>query len=248
MATQYAFGQIVTSGLVLALNAADPNSYPGSGTTWRDISGNNNTGTLTNGPTFDSANGGSIVFDGSNDFVQFGSISRLQFTNTQPYTISSWIYWTPVGSNITNIVCYGRVVGASPNVGDQGYYLALDSGVLRSNSFLFDYYDGSNSISIQGNINTISTNSWINIVGINNGSNNTSGMSVYINSVLSSYTSRINLSPTSINYTNCNVNIAARDSKATMNGRVAQTLIYNRTLTAQEISQNYNATRTRFGL
>ena len=60
--------RIVTSGLVLALDAADRNSYPGSGTTWTDLSGNANNGTLTNGPTFNSANGGSIVFDGTNDF------------------------------------------------------------------------------------------------------------------------------------------------------------------------------------
>lgn len=60
---------IVTDGLVLALDAANPTSYPGSGTTWRDLSGNNNSGSLVNGPTFNSVNGGSIVFDGSNDYV-----------------------------------------------------------------------------------------------------------------------------------------------------------------------------------
>ena len=61
--------KIVTNGLVLYLDAANKKSYPGSGTTWTDLSGNNNTGTLTNGPTFDSNNGGSIVFDGTNDYV-----------------------------------------------------------------------------------------------------------------------------------------------------------------------------------
>jgi hypothetical protein len=69
MATQYAFGKIVTNGLVLALDAADKNSYPGSGTTWRDMSGNNSNSTLTNSPTFNSANGGSIVFDGVDDYT-----------------------------------------------------------------------------------------------------------------------------------------------------------------------------------
>jgi len=61
--------KIVTSGLVLALDAGNTKSYPGSGTVWTDLSGNGNTGTLTNGPTFNSSNGGSIVFDGVDDFV-----------------------------------------------------------------------------------------------------------------------------------------------------------------------------------
>lgn len=58
---------IIQNGLVFALDAANKKSYPGSGTTWKDLSGNGNDGTLTNGPTFDSGNGGSIVLDGTND-------------------------------------------------------------------------------------------------------------------------------------------------------------------------------------
>ena len=67
--------KIVTQGLVLALDAASNNSYPGSGTTWKDLSGNNNTGTLVNGPTFSSANGGTFILDGSNDYINAGSIN-----------------------------------------------------------------------------------------------------------------------------------------------------------------------------
>jgi hypothetical protein len=65
---------IVRSGLVLALDAADRNSYRGSGTSWFDLSGNTNTGTLTNGPTFNGGNGGSIVFDGVDDYADFGNV------------------------------------------------------------------------------------------------------------------------------------------------------------------------------
>ena len=60
--------KIVTDGLVFAVDAANKKSYPGSGTTWTDLAGSND-GTLTNGPTFDSGNGGSIVFDGSDDYI-----------------------------------------------------------------------------------------------------------------------------------------------------------------------------------
>ncbi len=69
MATQFAFGKIVTDGLVLALDAADRNSYPGSGTTWTDLSINKSNSTLTNSPIFNSSNGGSIVFDGVDDYT-----------------------------------------------------------------------------------------------------------------------------------------------------------------------------------
>ena len=64
------FPSIITSGLVLHLDAGNAASYPGTGTTWTDLSGNSRNGTLTDGPTYSSANGGSIVFDGTNDFVQ----------------------------------------------------------------------------------------------------------------------------------------------------------------------------------
>ncbi len=60
---------IVTNGLVLHLDAANTKSYSGSGTTWTDLSGNGNNGTLTNGPTFDSANYGSVVHDGVDDYI-----------------------------------------------------------------------------------------------------------------------------------------------------------------------------------
>ena len=69
---------IVTDGLVMYLDAANPKSYPGTGTTWTDISRNNNNGTLTNGPTFSSANLGSIVFDGSNDAIQLNHRPAVQ--------------------------------------------------------------------------------------------------------------------------------------------------------------------------
>ena len=64
--------KILTDGLVFAVDAANKKSYPGSGTTWTDLAGSND-GTLTNGPTFNSGDGGSIVFDGTDDLVDFGN-------------------------------------------------------------------------------------------------------------------------------------------------------------------------------
>ena len=59
---------IISNGLILALDAADKNSYPGSGTAWTDLSGNGNNGTLINGPTFNTGSLGNIVFDGVDDY------------------------------------------------------------------------------------------------------------------------------------------------------------------------------------
>ena len=80
--------KIVRDGLVLALDAADRNSYISGSTTWTDLSGNGNTGTLTNGPTYSSANGGSLVFDGSNDYVD---IPYLLLSGSQDFTVNIWI-------------------------------------------------------------------------------------------------------------------------------------------------------------
>ena len=70
--------RIVTNGLVFSVDAADRNSYPGSGTTWTDVSLSGNNGTLTNGPTFSSTYGGGIVLDGINDYVSINDAASLE--------------------------------------------------------------------------------------------------------------------------------------------------------------------------
>ena len=79
----------VTNGLVFCVDAADKNSYSGTGTTWNDISGNGNNGTLTNGPTFNGSNLGNIVFDGTDDYTSTNL--DLSWNNTNSVSISMWI-------------------------------------------------------------------------------------------------------------------------------------------------------------
>jgi len=103
MATRYNYtGQLVTDGLVLNLDAAKLDSYPGSGTTWRDISGNNNNGTLTNGPTFSGiGKQAAIVFDGTDDYV------TTPYTNPPaPFTFVNWV--KPSAVNSTRVMFYGN--------------------------------------------------------------------------------------------------------------------------------------------
>ena len=97
----YSLG-VVQDGLVLNLDAGKFYSYPKSGTAWTDLSGNGNNGTLTNGPTFDSGNGGSIVFDGVNDYV--GVNNSTSINPTIGITVASFFNVTSFGSNYAPIV------------------------------------------------------------------------------------------------------------------------------------------------
>jgi hypothetical protein len=87
--------KVVTDGLVLYLDAANPNSYVSGSTTWRDISRGGSNGTLINGPTYSSANGGSIVFDGTNDYVNCGDI--LNYSNN--FSANCWVSVSTSGVN-----------------------------------------------------------------------------------------------------------------------------------------------------
>ena len=94
--------RIVTDGLALCLDAANSKSYPGSGSTWTDLSGNGNNATLTNGPTYSSANGGSIVFDGVNDYVAPTGLTNALWQGN--WTVSFWVNF-----DIINYESHGKI-------------------------------------------------------------------------------------------------------------------------------------------
>jgi hypothetical protein len=238
--------KIVTSGLILELDAADRNSYIGSGTNWKDLSGNIYNSTLTNGPTFNSSNGGSVVFDGIDDLGLINSANRLQFTNSQAYSISAWIFWTESLTALGTVFSYSKSTGSN-----DGYYLLLDNNVLRPESFLFDYFDGVNYNSIQGNNNVIPKNTWVNLCGTCVTNTGAHTFVFYVNGQITSYTNRSTVTPpSSINYTGLNPVVANRGATALQmfKGRVSNVLVYNKTLSATEVVRNYNSAKSRFGL
>jgi len=212
--------KIVTDGLVLALDAANPLSYPGTGTTWRDLSGNGNNGTLVNGPTFDTGDGGSILFDGENDRIQTNfSINGVEATVT--------VIVLPISSTL-------------------GYYIAQSAGgVDGGGRFLISAQNGKDfSLRIGGNTRTANGeyNQWF----ILNVTRNSNGLTTFYNNGVSVGT-----------FTNTTEFVSGRIidiggssfvADRSINGRISQVQIYNRALTAAEILQNYNATKTRFGL
>ena len=218
---------IVQDGLALELDAADRNSYPGSGTTWFDLSGNANNGTLTNGPTFNSGNAGSIVFDGVDDYVSCGNNATVQINQG---TISAWVRTSSPGSSFRGIITK-----------QQNYGLFTNNGVLVT-------YDWGNGQTRTTGIN-IADGTWKNVAmsfTTNTGtpSNNTI---IYLNG------SAILTTTTKFVDNTVNVELGRGGTIPTgntqfLNGNISTGLVYNRALSSQEILQNYNATKTRFGL
>jgi hypothetical protein len=219
-------GGIVTNGLVLHLDAGNAASYPGSGTTWTDLSGNGYNGTLVNGPTYDSANGGSIVFDGSNDYVDLGT-SIPDFTTAM--TISFWakISGTPFDGIV---ITKGSFYSAS----NYGFQIGF------SNGFVF--------YTFQGGYQTISTsNIWNNnianfVLTFDNGTIN------YYknNSLFSTHSFSLSTLPSA---SSAPTNIGFLSGyNAYYVGNIYQMATYNRVLTASEIEANYNTLKNRYGL
>lgn len=230
--------KIITDGLVLHLDAAQLRSYPGSGTTWTDLSGNGNNGTLTNGPTFNSANGGSIVFDGTNDYV----VINNTITNSllSGLTFNIW-----ARRNVLAI--HGLIVNFDSSSLGQGFDFRLTSNTID----MLYFTNGANIIGRRSSTFP-SINSWNNIVGLWNGTINPSGFSIYLNGI------RVDNSNLAIGTVSTIVNGGANleigreryvsGPTSYFNGNISQASIYNRALSATEITQNYNATKSRFGL
>ena len=210
--------KIVINGLVLALDAANPKSYTGSGTTWTDLILNSNNGTLTNGPTYSSTSGGSIVFDGTNDNVSIGT-NGFSF-GSSPGTLSAWAK-TRDRTSTGTIVSYGN------STTNQARFLGVGQ-----NNFYFSGYGS--SITASG----VSDDTWFNLVGVYDGTN----ASMYVNGALvAGPTAR------SWNTTASNAGIGKNvNNSEYWKGDVAQVQIYNRALSAAEIQQNYNAFKGRY--
>jgi len=221
--------KIVTSGLILALDAADKKSYPGSGTAWNDLSGNNLNGTLTNGPTFNSTNGGSIVFDGTNDYVTFTAVNPT----VSAFSCETFFQWSNIGDNKNSLIslCYEY-----PNKG----YLIRQNNATATNGKVIVFTDNGTETYITST-QILLTNIWYHLVVVQN-----SGTClIYINGVLDSSQSLAN----PVLGTTSNTLIGRRDANgAYLEGKVALSRIYNKTLTATEINQNFQVQRNRFGV
>jgi hypothetical protein len=211
---------IVTDGLVLCLDAANTKSYPGSGTTWTDLSGNGNNGTLVNGVGYSGDNFGSLSFDGVDDYVDCLAQSSGSFTQ------SGWI-------KTNNVSTYRSIVSWGEHSTQKDRTLWLEASTGRPAL----YFYATNNNMITGTKNC-ADNNWHYVVGTWDG---TTGK-VYVDGYLENSGSL-----TASAYTYSSTNIGRNISGGyNFNGNIAQVSIYNIALTPQEIQQNYNALKGRF--
>jgi len=237
MATQYAFGQIVTNGLVLALDAADQNSYTSGSTTWYDVSGNNNSGILT-GSTLPQyvTSSNTLFFNGSTSYV---NIPALNYTAGSSYTFNTWVLnnWTLTGQNIAPFPMILR----DGNSGGSRLFIGIKIG--SSANLGFNVYM-SNAGSLETNNTTAPINNiWYNVVATY-----TAGTaSLYLNAQLISQTSS---SVIFAGTNNAGIMIAngSASGNSFWSGSISVVQAYNRALSATEVQQNYNAQKSRFGL
>jgi Concanavalin A-like lectin/glucanases superfamily len=234
---------VVEDGLVFALDASDRNSYVSGSTSWFDLSGNNLSGSLFNGPVFNSGSGGNIVFDGSNDYVSFGDITTTEF-GTGDFTISCWIFIpTDVVENINYFK--GLIVKKGAAGGNAGYGIYYNTGYRK---FLWSTANGSSGVE-RYTTNTWDSlkGRWSNIVMVRQNGATNNGF-FYINGIYESIAS----SATIVNVNNdYNLTVGASSTLFGgyyFQGNIAAGSIYSRALSTQEVLQNYNATKTRFGL
>ena len=224
--------KISTNGLVLALDAGNRFSYVSGSTTWNDISNNGNNGTLTNGPTYSSGSGGSIVFDGVDDYC--GLIINSQLSNS--FTFSAFVKLPIIPGNVSGV--------AVSEVASYGNYWALLG--LYQYKWHWGLYNGNTNPYIISNISPI-LNTWTYITGVRNIL--TSTLYFYVNGNLdSSISDTTSTVPTYSAFTVGGQASNPFGQSRLFNGNIALTQIYNRALSAQEVLQNYNATKTRFGL
>jgi hypothetical protein len=213
---------IVTNGLVLAFDAANPKSYPGSGTTWYDISGGNRNGTLVNGVGYSSNYKGILIFDGADDRVEVSN-SGLLPNGTGNFSYNVWV-------NLQGKPSVGTIF-------ENGYYYA---GILiRYETDGITIYAGG-GFAYWGKFSfNPPLGQWNHLGFVRNGSS----LDFYVNGVYQasmSFTANITYDP------NLFIGTSQHATSQCFNGYIANTQIYNRALTASEVLQNYNATRQRF--
>jgi hypothetical protein len=215
---------VVTTGLQLYLDAGNASSYPGSGTAWTDLSGNSRDGTLTNGPTYSGTNGGSIVFDGSNDYVQCsGSLT---------VTAATFVTW--IRRNGSQGQYDGILFSRGTNTTGMNFQV--------SNQLGYHWNDAGNTYNWQSGL-TIPDATWCMIAV----SVTSTAAIAYLcqTSGTTTATNTVNHSSSLLN----DIKIAQDDAGSRFfNGNIAIAQLYNVALSAGQVAQNFAADRARFGV
>jgi hypothetical protein len=235
--------QIITNGLVLALDAGNTKSYVSGSTTWFDKSGYANNGTLTNGPTFNSGSGGSIVFDGVDDYVNCGNISTTILSNNQ-FTANYWFRMTGTARgdlfNIKNFNTPQDDIGFFIDTNNKLFSYIQVQGTITNNNVGFGYASISTTTFLRNTIYNVTF-----------GKDASQKIFMYVNGVLDNNTYSTTTNTATVATTP--FWIASNKTNPTtpaipFAGNIYNTQIYNRALSQAEITQNFNALRGRFGI
>lgn len=231
---------IVNDGLVLYLDANAANSYNQyiNATTWKDISGNNLTGSLINGPTFDSANGGSIVFDGVNDIITAPTSPKFAFGSNN-FTIHTWYKRT------SRVQPYPRIwqFGDGWNTTQNWAFLDGHNSFAQNKFVLHVFAQNGNTSPLIISNTTISSSTWYSLFLVRQ----SNVWSLYVNGVFD-ISANWSGSPDNGVSNTFKIGGAAYNNDDFLKGNVSIIIIYNRAFTTTEITQNFNATRARFGI
>ena len=213
---------IVTDGLVFAMDPGSTRSYPGTGTTAYNII-NNTSGTLVNGVTFSTANGGYFDFDGTDDYIS--DFSNTGITHgTSNFTYSFWL-------NFQGKPSLGTII-------ENGSWTSCLL-IRYNNSNVIEIYSMSNHI---GNFSfNPSLSTWNNIMFIRSGN----FINFYLNGV---YQAQLTFGKNVIPTANIFIGTSQHATSQCFNGYIATAHIYTKALSSAEISQNFNAQKSRFGL
>ena len=225
----YYQGPIVTSNLLVALDASNLVSYGGTGTTWRDLTPNGSNGTLYNGPTFSSDGGGSIIFDGSDDY---SDISIPSITSYGTITICAFIKWLSFGDDMFfgmttyDVWTYANTLGFNSGAGN---VVGISSSTVSS-------------LGLLGN--------WKHYTFVMNSSGLLSNNKIYINGVSVGSLSAVVGGDASTPSFATNLRLCGWNNDGGYRGNLqyGNFQVYNRELTVGEINQNFNAQRDRFGI
>ena len=233
--------KIVTDGLVLCLDAANPKSFVSGSTTWNDLTTNFNNGTLVNGPTYSLTNGGNIVFDGTDDYGTISNSNSLIFGNGD-FTVNIWMKF-PV-SSIGEASGWGPIVskGCATSAPAGTWWLAQNS--TTTNRVTLNISSTAGGAFVSAVTTGVLSDGWHNICAQRNGSTST----IYADGVLQStdVSSDSDLSSTGP-LTICTTFTTSLTGKRTSTS-IGNIQLYNRALSLTEIQQNYNTIKTRFGL
>jgi hypothetical protein len=225
--------QIVKDGLVLLLDAANTKSYPGSGTTWFDRSVAGNSLSLLNGIGYSAENGGCLTFDGTNDLA-----TASDNTQTEPLNVSFFavVKQSTTAQSVT-------FIGGNGNTGLDGYWL----GAVGSN-YVFSVGNNNQHNGGVAQFSIIPEDTAIHYLG---GTFDGTTIRTYSDGVLTNTITHS--APGPLAYDSISEgfklgNVDGNNANRYWTGNIYYVQLYNRSLSAAEVLQNYNATKGRFGL